>query len=159
MEKDTFSRHDLGSSGTSGKRGVLVLEQKEKGFEEVRRKESAKEIGDIFGDATDASRCSKNGLRNLEDKNGPRIIANGRENLEAGIPIPIPMTSRIAQNLTTPRGHGRRDGETKQVKKDKRQKDKKTKKSKRQKDKKTKRQKDKRQTQYGNPTRTWQAGR
>ena len=25
------------------------------------------------------------------------------------------MSSRIAQNLTTPRGHGRRDGETKQV--------------------------------------------
>ena len=109
MENDTFYRHDLGSSGTFGKRGVLVVEQKE----EVRRKESAKEIGDIFGDGADASRCSKKGLGNCEEKNGPRIIANGREHFAAG----IPMTSRIAQNLTTPRGHGRRDGETKQVKK------------------------------------------
>ena len=87
------------------------MEQEEKGFEEVRRKENAKEIQDIFGDGKDANRCSKKGLGYCEDKNGPRIIANGREHLEAG----IPMTSRIAQKLTTPRGHGRRDGETKQV--------------------------------------------
>ena len=87
------------------------MEQEEKGFEEVRRKENAKEVGEIFGDGKEGSRCSKKGLKHCEDKNGPRIIANGREHLEAG----IPMTSRIAQKLTTPRGHGRRDGETKQV--------------------------------------------
>ena len=88
----------------------------EKGFEEVRRKESGKEIEDIFGDH--GSRGSKKGGRNCEDtdegagfKNGTRNVAiNGREHLEG-----IPMTSRIAQNVTTPRGHGRRDGETKQV--------------------------------------------
>ena len=102
------------------------MEQKEKGFEEVRRKESAKEIGEIFGDGADGNRCSKKGLRQCEDKVGPRIIANGREHFEAG----IPMTSRIAQNLTTPRGHGRRDGETKQVKKEEKIKRQKTKRQK-----------------------------
>ena len=84
----------------------------------MRRKESAKEIDDIFGDGKDGSRGSKKGGRNGLDndegaglKNKTRIVAiNGREHLEG-----IPMTSRIAQNVTTPRGHGRRDGETKQV--------------------------------------------
>ena len=112
-------RHDLDSSGTdkisAGRRGVLVVEQ-----EEMRRKESTKEMEESFGDGKDGSRGSKKGGRNGLDidegagfKNGPRIVAvaiNGREHLEG-----IPMTSRIAQNVTTPRGHGRRDGETKQV--------------------------------------------
>ena len=107
----------MGSSGTdkisAGRRGVLVVEK-----EEMMRKESAKEMEESFGDGKDGSRGSKKGGRNGLDndegagfKNGTRIVAiNGREHLEG-----IPMTSRIAQNVTTPRGHGRRDGETKQV--------------------------------------------
>ena len=100
-----------------------MKQEEEKRFEEVRRKEVAKEIEDIFGEGKEgSSRCSKKGGRNFENteerasfKNG----ANGGENPEG-----IPMSSRIAQNLTTPRGpqnvltprgHGRKDGETKQV--------------------------------------------
>ena len=92
--------------------------EEEKRFEEVMRKESAKEIEDIFGAGKDGnSRCSKKGGRNTEEgasfSNGSRtgrIVGNRGEHLEG-----IPMSSRIAQNLTTPREHGRRDGETKQV--------------------------------------------
>ena len=136
-QRDIFSRHNLGSSKTDSisRRGVLLVKQEEENrFEEVRRKEiakeifgegkeGAKEIEDIFGEGKDgSSRCSKKGERNCKNteeqasfKNG----ANGGENPEG-----IPMSSRIAQNLTTPRGpqnvltprgHGRRDGETKQV--------------------------------------------
>ena len=105
-----------------------IVMRKESAKEIVMRKESAKEIEDIFGDGKDgSSRCSKKGGRKDTDestsfKKGPRtgrIVANGGEHLEG-----IPMSLRIAQNLTTPRGqnlttprgHGRRDGETKQVK-------------------------------------------
>ena len=92
--------------------------RKESTREIVMRKESAKEIEDIFGAGKDGtSRCSKKGGRNTEEgasfSNGSRtgrIVGNRGEHLEG-----IPMSSRIAQNLTTPRGHGRRDGETKQV--------------------------------------------
>ena len=96
-----------------------IVMRKESAKEVVMRKESAKEIEDIFGDGKDgSSRCSKKGGRKDTDestsfKKGPRtgrIVANGGEHLEG-----IPMSSRIAQNLTTPREHGRRDGETKQV--------------------------------------------
>ena len=109
--------------------------EEEKRFEEVMRKESTREIvmrkesakeimmrkessRDIFGAGKEgSSRCSKKGLRNTDKgasfSNGSRtgrIVGNRGEHLEG-----IPMSSRIAQNLTTPRGHGRRDGETKQV--------------------------------------------
>ena len=95
-----------------------IVMRKESAKEIVMRKESAKEIEDIFGAGKDGnSRCSKKGGRNTEEgasfSNGSRtgrIVGNRGEHLEG-----IPMSSRIAQNLTTPRGHGRRDGETKQV--------------------------------------------
>ena len=93
-----------------------IVMRKESAKEIVMRKESSKE--DIFGAGKEgSSRCSKKGLRNTDKgasfSNGSRtgrIVGNRGEHLEG-----IPMSSRIAQNLTTPRGHGRRDGETKQV--------------------------------------------
>ena len=95
-----------------------IVMRKESAKEIVMRKESAKEIEDIFGAGKDGnSRCSKKGGRNIEEgasfSNGSRtgrIVGNRGEHLEG-----IPMSSSIAQNLTTPREHGRRDGETKQV--------------------------------------------
>ena len=41
---------------------------------------------------------------------GAKIEEKRRNNLES-----VALNARIGQNLTTPRGHGRRDGETKQV--------------------------------------------
>ena len=89
----------------AARRGVVVVQQdSDKKVEEEGTKIIEVGRGSTMRDGNDSGENSKPG--NL----GAKIEEKRGNSLES-----IALNARIGQNLTTPRGHGRRDGETKQV--------------------------------------------
>ena len=132
-----FARQETGFPGTmsAGRRGILVMEEKK----EPGMKEEGKCLEALCGctSAADLSnRCSLREGRSCEeteeeavlknDTTKREVVANGGDHLvenstKLGVAQNLEMTLKVTQNLTTqnlktPRGHGWRDGETKQVK-------------------------------------------
>ena len=92
----------------AARRGVVVVQQdSDKNVEEEGTK--IIEVGRSLA-MKGGNRSSDSG-ENFKPRNlGAKIEEKRGNNLES-----IALSARIGQNLTTPRGHGRRDGETKQV--------------------------------------------
>lgn len=92
----------------AARRGVVVVQQDSDNKVEV---EGTKIIEVGKGSTMREGNRSKDSGENFKPGNlGAKIEEKRGNNLES-----IALNARIGQNLTTPRGHGRRDGETKQV--------------------------------------------
>ena len=92
----------------AARRGLVVVQQdSDKKVEE----EGTKIIEVGRGSTMREGNRSNDSGENFEPGNlGVKVEEKRGNNLES-----IALNSRIGQKLTTPRGHGRRDGETKQV--------------------------------------------
>ena len=94
----------MGGAQKAARRGVVVVQQdSDKKVEEEGTKIIEVGRGSTMRDENDSG-------ENFKPANGAKIEEKRGNNLES-----IALNARIGQNLTTPRGHGRRDGETKQV--------------------------------------------
>ena len=98
----------MGGAQKAARRGVVVVQQdSDKNVEE----EGTKIIEVGRGSTIREGNRSNDSGENFEPGNlGVKVEEKRGNNLES-----IALNARIGQNLTTPRGHGRRDGETKQV--------------------------------------------